>query len=239
MKKTARSIIIVTIAIMIMAIAAVSVNAANVSSVSIEKNHKAVTSTTLNVGRSTGFRISYSYSGEAPDSSDIHSKSSNTKVATVNNGIVKAKKNGTAKITVDVDGVKDTCTVKVTTSAKWIKTDEAYTELNKYRKAKKIKALRKDAGLEKIAKIRAKEMAETGKFSHTRPNGKSSLTLIKGNRAKGENIALGQRTCDQVSNAWYNSPGHRANMLRKNFKKVGIACYQYNGVTYWAQVFSS
>ena len=82
-------------------------------------------------------------------------------------------------------------------------------------------------------------MAKTGKFSHTRPNGKSGLTLIKGNKAKGENIAMGQKTCAQVSKAWYNSKGHRANMLRKNFKKVGIACYEYNGVTYWAQVFSS
>ena len=82
-------------------------------------------------------------------------------------------------------------------------------------------------------------MAKSGKFSHTRPNGKSGLTLIKGNLHKGENIAKGQKNCKDVSVAWYKSTGHRTNMLRKQFKKVGIACYEYNGVTYWAQVFSS
>lgn len=240
MKKTTRAIIITIMAIMVMAVAAVSVNAnSNVSSVSIKKNNKDVTSTTLNVGRSTGLGISYSYSGTAPKNSDIHWKSSNTSVATVNGGIVRAKKNGTAKITVEVGGKTDTCTVKVTTTAKWINASGAYTELNKYRKAKKIAALKKSAELEKVAKIRAEEMAKSGKFSHTRPNGKSGLTLIKGNKAKGENIAMGQKTCAQVSKAWYNSTGHRTNMLRKNFKYVGIACYEYNGVTYWAQVFSS
>jgi uncharacterized protein YkwD len=126
-----------------------------------------------------------------------------------------------------------------TTSGKFVNTNAAYTHLNNYRKKAKVAALKKDAGLEKIAKIRAEEMAKHKKFSHTRPNGKSGLTLIKGNLHKGENIAMGQKTCEAVSKAWYNSKGHRENMLRKPFKKVGIACYEYNGIKYWAQMFSS
>ena len=82
-------------------------------------------------------------------------------------------------------------------------------------------------------------MAKHSKFSHTRPNGKQGLSLITGNKWKGENIAMGQKTCKAVSKAWYNSKGHRENMLRKQFTKVGIACYEYNGVTYWAQMFSN
>ena len=234
MKKALRRTIIVLIAIMTLAIATVSVNASsNVASVDIKK-----ASTTLNVGRSEGLALSCAYSGTAPSRSDMHWKSSNSSVATVSNGTVKAKKAGKATITVEVNGKTDTCTVTVKNTSKWVKADKAYTQLNKYRKAKKMKALKKDAALEKIAKIRAEEMAKTGKFSHTRPNGKSGLTLIKTKKAKGENIAMGQKTCAQVSKAWYNSTGHRANMLRKNFTKVGIACYEYNGVTYWAQVFA-
>ena len=237
MKKALRRTIIVLIAIMTLAIATVTVNANSNSAVTSVNIKKAAT--TLNVGRSEGLALSYSYIGSAPDKSDINWKSSNNSVATVSsNGVVKAKKNGTATITVEFDGEEDTCTVKVTTSAKWVNANGAYTELNKYRKAKKMKALKKDASLEKIAKIRAEEMAKTGKFSHTRPNGKSGLTLIKTKKAKGENIAMGQKTCAQVSKAWYNSKGHRANMLRKKFTRVGIACYEYNGVTYWAQVFA-
>ena len=100
---------------------------------------------------------------------------------------------------------------------------------------KKLKKEQKDQ--KKAAKQRAKELVT--KYSHTRPNGTSCFTLVPGNLYKGENIAKGQKTCKAVSVAWYNSTGHRANMLRKQFKKVGIACYEYNGVTYWAQVFSS
>ena len=171
------------------------------------------------------------------------------KVATVSNEIVSgntvkatvtAKSAGTATITADVNGREIEYDITVNHIAPTKKnTTAAYTQLNKYRKANKRKALKRDAKLEKIALQRAKEMAETGKFSHTRPNGKSGLTLIKGKKAKGENIAMGQTTCAQVSRDWYNSTGHRKNMLRKNFKKVGIAGYTYKGRTYWAQVFSS
>ena len=82
-------------------------------------------------------------------------------------------------------------------------------------------------------------MAKSGKFSHTRPNGKSGLTLIKGNKYKGENIAMGQTSCAQVSQAWFKSPGHKKNMLKKQYKKVGIAGYEHNGGNYWEKVLSS
>ena len=77
------------------------------------------------------------------------------------------------------------------------------------------------------------------KFSHTRPNGNSGLSIISGNLYKGENIAKGQRNCAAVMKAWYNSAGHKANMLKVNYTKVGIAGYEYNGTIYWVQLFSS
>ena len=137
------------------------------------------------------------------------------------------------------------------TSAKKLTTvnaSQAYQLLNNYRSqynkqvknsSQKIGTLKRDAELEKIAQTRAKEMAQTGKFSHTRPNGQRGITLIKGNKAKGENIARGYRTCKDVSAAWYKSKGHRDNVLRKNFKKVGIAGCTRNGMTYWVQIYSS
>ena len=243
MTKRMRAIIITLIAIMVMAIATVVANAdsGEITSVSLSE-----TNVTLNAGQSKGLGISASAYNMT--SAEIRSEiqntadwtSSNTSVATVNNGTVKAKNAGTATITVDVDGKEATCTITVNNVAPTKEnTAKAYKELNKYRKAKNLKGLKRDKKLEKIALQRAKEMAETGKFSHTRPNGKSGLTLVKGRKAKGENIAMGQKTCEQVTTAWYNSAGHRKNMMRKNFKKVGIAGYTLNGVTYWAQVFSS
>ena len=244
--KTIRKLTVVLTAILIIALAAVTASAADSHVTSVDINKSSVS---MKAGTKTGLRISYSYQGEKPDTDDIHWQSSDTSVATVSNGTIIARKEGTATVTVEFEGETDDCTVNVIAQKPVIvNTAQAYKQLNSYRSqynkhvkssSQKIGSLRRDKKLEKIALIRAKEMAETGKFSHTRPNGQRGITLIKGNKAKGENIAKGQKTCEQVSAAWYESPGHRANMLRKNFKKVGIAGYTCNGTTYWAQIYSS
>lgn len=53
-----------------------------------------------------------------------------------------------------------------------------------------------------------------------------------------ENIAKGQRSAQQVVNAWIRSAGHRANLLRTSHKSIGVAAYQTPGGTiYWCQQF--
>jgi uncharacterized protein YkwD len=54
----------------------------------------------------------------------------------------------------------------------------------------------------------------------------------------GENIAAGQRTPQEVVNSWMNSPGHRANILNRNYTKIGVG-YASGGEygTYWTQMF--
>ena len=240
MKKALTRTIIIMAMMMALAIAAVPVSASEgFVSVDITKNGKAVDNVSVWQGKSTNLGYKYAGTEDKPTW-----KSSNTSVATVKTSAsgwvtVNAKKKGTATITAELDGEEDSCTITVKTSEKFVNANGCYSKLNKYRKGGHKKALKKDKKLEKIAKIRAKEMAQTGKFSHTRPNGKSGLTLIKGNKYKGENIAMGQTSCDQVSAAWFKSPGHKKNMMKKQYKKVGIAAYEYNGVIYWAQVFSS
>lgn len=236
MKKPMRSIVIMLIAVMTLSLFTMFPSAAGttITQVNIKK-----TSVSLTTGKSTGLAYSFHYVGTKPTAKSFTWKSSNSKVATVSGGTIKAKNVGTATITLSANGHKDTCkvTVKKPAAGKFINTDSAYTSLNSYRKNAKVKKLVRDKTLEDIAKIRAKEIVK--KFDHTRPNGKSALTLIKGNKYKGENIAKGQKTVAAVTKAWYKSKGHRENMLRKSFKKVGIACYEYNGVKYWVQIFSS
>lgn len=53
--------------------------------------------------------------------------------------------------------------------------------------------------------------------------------------AKGENIAWGQRTPQQVHNAWMNSPPHRANILTEGITEMGIG----RDGNFWTQVFGS
>jgi uncharacterized protein YkwD len=51
----------------------------------------------------------------------------------------------------------------------------------------------------------------------------------------GENIAKGQRSPQEVMDAWMNSQGHRENILSPNFTMIGVG--YYNG--YWVQEFIS
>lgn len=101
-------------------------------------------------------------------------------------------------------------------------------------------ALTTNSTLTAAANKRAQETKQS--FSHTRPNGTSCFTVLGeygiSYRTAGENIAYGQKTPQEVVNGWMNSPGHRANILKSSFGKVGIGVYESNGVIYWTQLFT-
>lgn len=54
-------------------------------------------------------------------------------------------------------------------------------------------------------------------------------------RAAAENIAKGQTTPEAVVNAWWNSEGHRKNMLNSSYTQIGVG-YVSDG-NYWTQMF--
>lgn len=101
-------------------------------------------------------------------------------------------------------------------------------------------ALIYNAGLQKAAMIRAKEISV--KFSHTRPNGEDSSTALYevgvGN-SSGENIAAGQKSPELVVKAWMNSQGHKLTLLDKENLYIGVGFYQdADGRYYWVQSFA-
>lgn len=91
------------------------------------------------------------------------------------------------------------------------------------------------------AQVRAKEIVTS--FSHTRPNGSSFATALKEQnisyRRAGENIAWGQKSPEEVVDAWMNSSGHRANIMNENFTSIGVGYHRQNGVNYWCQLFTA
>lgn len=95
--------------------------------------------------------------------------------------------------------------------------------------------------LSSAASKRAQEINRS--FSHTRPNGTGFSTVLKeygiSYTAAGENIASGQRTPQEVVNAWMKSPGHRANILNVKFKKIGIGVYKKSAGMCWTQEFTN
>ena len=100
--------------------------------------------------------------------------------------------------------------------------------VNQERTKAGLSAVTLDQNIASAALVRAKEI-ETS-FSHTRPNGSKFSTALTEQgvtfKGAGENIAWGQKSPEAVIQAWMNSEGHRANILNKNFTKIGVGYYQ-------------
>lgn len=110
---------------------------------------------------------------------------------------------------------------------------------NLQRAAAQIPALAWDDSLWTSASQRALEISVL--FSHTRPDGSSCFTAVSQDlhlRTMGENIAMGQRSAEEVVTDWMNSEGHRRNIMNPTFTRIGVGCYQdAAGRMHWVQMF--
>ena len=136
------------------------------------------------------------------------------------------------------------CLMLSTSTALALTRDEAAVEIlrlvNIERKKAGVKPLKLSRELFRPASIRAREITKV--FSHTRPNGLPFNTAFYGivYKTAGENIAAGQNSVEMVMQQWMDSPGHRANILNKNYKYLGVG-YLYDKNTiykhFWVQHF--
>ncbi|MNP26528.1 Cysteine-rich secretory protein family protein [compost metagenome] len=110
--------------------------------------------------------------------------------------------------------------------------------VNQERAKAGLQPLKSDAALTNVAMIKAKDMYNNNYFDHNSPTLGSPFDLMKSEgiqyRTAGENIAKGQRTPQEVMNAWMNSEGHRQNIMNANYTSIGVA--YYNGE--WVQEFT-
>nr|WP_314982248.1 CAP domain-containing protein [uncultured Stomatobaculum sp.] len=112
--------------------------------------------------------------------------------------------------------------------------------VNEERTKRGLEPLTTDPVLESVADQRAQEIVQL--FSHNRPNGQSYDGLYKergvtGYGYWGENIAMGQSNAKAVVTAWMNSEGHRENILKPEYRKIGVGVYYLNDTPYWVQNF--
>ena len=102
-----------------------------------------------------------------------------------------------------------------------------------------LKPLEMHSPLMEVAQAISEDMAKNNYFSHTSPTYGSPFDQIKSAgisyRSAGENIAQGQRTPQQVVQAWMESPGHRQNIMNANYTHIGVG-FVDNGY-YWTQQF--
>ena len=113
--------------------------------------------------------------------------------------------------------------------------------VNEQRQNNGLKPLSMDWELQRVARIKACDMAQKGYFSHNSPTYGSPFDMMKqyniNYRSAGENIAKGQTSAVAVMESWMNSQGHRANILKADFTHIGVG-YCSSG-NHWVQMFIS
>ncbi|MFC0470193.1 CAP domain-containing protein [Halalkalibacter kiskunsagensis] len=112
---------------------------------------------------------------------------------------------------------------------------------NQERRNNGLPDLQADASLSNVARVKSKDMQENNYFSHTSPTYGSPFDMMRdfdiSYNSAGENIAQGQRSPEEVVQAWMNSEGHRANIMNGDYTHIGVG-YHQNG-NYWTQMFIS
>ena len=101
---------------------------------------------------------------------------------------------------------------------------------NALRRARGVAALRVNAKLMQAAQVRADEIAASGVYSHTRPDGRKSNTVTD-SKYTGENIhSISELYLEQqkktlseaVINLWSNSKAHADNMTSSHYGEIGV-----------------
>ncbi|WP_332746159.1 CAP domain-containing protein [Hydrogenophaga sp.] len=82
----------------------------------------------------------------------------------------------------------------------------------------------------------SRDMATRNYFSHIGLDGRNPAQRVADEGYAwswvGENIAAGQPAVSTVMGSWLASPGHCANIMRPEFREVGVSCVQQAGSTY-------
>jgi len=97
--------------------------------------------------------------------------------------------------------------------------------LNKERVSRGLGALSMDDTLRAVARLHSQDMLARGYFSHYSPDGTSPFDRMASFHITftfaGENLALAPNV-ELAMQGLMNSPGHKANILSPDFRKVGI-----------------
>jgi uncharacterized protein YkwD len=144
-----------------------------------------------------------------------------------------------------------TATMLLPSSAHAIYTDTFEREqlrlINDYRADRGLARLRFDVKLTRAADWMGRDMGAKGYFSHTDSRGRDPFQRMAsfkypGDTWRGENLAAGNSEAQSTFNQWLNSEAHRLNMVKPEYRAIGIsrvadADSQYG--YYWVTKFGS
>ena len=90
-----------------------------------------------------------------------------------------------------------------------------------------LNSLVTDDLLELAAQLKANDMAKKGYFAHETPEGFDPWYWLENVGynfvAAGENLAVNFTDSEDVVDAWMDSPGHRAKILKDSYTEIGVA----------------
>lgn len=182
---------------------------------------------TINIGDKIYYLSKSGYlqkilTGQNQSSKESTSVTTNSTTVDVN-GLTKLPEN----YTINVQGFAENTILKL---------------MNKKRTEAGLKPLTLDNTLIKIARYKSNHMIQYNYFDHTTPQGNNWTSWLASigyhYNTTGENIAYNNYDPVELFNQWWNSSGHRANMMNPNYTKIGIGVIYGNTKYMGTQTFS-
>ena len=118
---------------------------------------------------------------------------------------------------------------------------------NKERNKEGLASLEQNYLLTQAARAKLNHMFDEQYFEHVAPTGEDVAfwtdNVVYEYIKVGENLALGNfQSSEDMVTAWMNSPGHRANILKKGYTEIGVATgfgeFDNNEVWLGVQIFA-
>lgn len=117
-------------------------------------------------------------------------------------------------------------------------------QINAIRRQRGLTELSNNEKLAQVARNYSRRMAEENFFAHVSPQGDTLSDRIKAAGIfyfmVGENLFTSTNISQPVPAAiqgWMQSPGHRENILRREFRQTGVGIWQEGTQYYFTQLF--
>jgi len=150
--------------------------------------------------------------------------------------------NNSTSTTVDVNGLP-TLPQNYVISVQATAENKILELMNQKRIESGLQPLTMDNTLLQVARYKSNHMIQYNYFDHMTPEGTKWTDWLKAigyqYTSTGENIAYNTYDAVELFNQWWNSPGHRANMMNASYTKVGVGVLNGNGKYMGTQEFSN
>lgn len=121
---------------------------------------------------------------------------------------------------------------------------DVHRQINGIRQRQGFTPLRYNNQLAEVARNYSRQMAEQRFFAHVSPQGETLSDRVKAagifyfivgeNLFTSTNIPQPERSAVQ---GWMDSPGHRENILRAEFRETGVGVWRRGNTYYFTQLF--